>query len=99
LLERAKSLRADGYIVVAVAVDESWGKIDSFFARYPALKDLPNQTTLLLDPRSEIAEKFGSTRFPESFLINDLLVIDNKLVGPQPWSAPQMDTYLKRLKH
>jgi hypothetical protein len=53
---------------------------------------------LILDPGGEIAAKFGSTRFPETFLINAAGVIDNKLVGAQPWGDPQIMPYLERLK-
>lgn len=98
LIERSKKLRLEGYSVVAVAVDESWSKLETFFARNPALRELTNQSILILDPRGEIADKFGSSRFPETFLINDQLVIDNKLVGAQPWTQAQMDPYLGRLR-
>ena len=98
LLKRAKELRAQGFSVVAVAVDENWGKLDDFFTRYPQLAGLRDSTILVLDPRGEIAAKFGSSRFPESFLINDQLLIDNKFVGPQPWGDPQIEPYLKRLR-
>ncbi|MGZ3654242.1 MAG: TlpA family protein disulfide reductase [Bdellovibrionota bacterium] len=98
LLKKSKELRAQGFSVVAVAVDENWGKLDEFFTRYPQLADLRDSTILLLDPGGAIAAKFGSSRFPETFLINDQLLIDNKFVGPQPWGDPQMDPYLKRLR-
>lgn len=98
LLARAKELRAQGFTFVAVAVDENWSKLDEFFARYPHLADLRDQTILALDPGGEIAAKFGSTRFPETFLINTEGVIDNKLVGAQPWGDPQILPYLQRLR-
>ena len=98
LISRAKSLRAEGYTFLTVAVDENWNKLDSFFLRYPHLAELQHTTTLALDPKSEIAEKFGSNRFPETFLINSSGLIDNKLVGPQPWLDPQIEAYLRHLK-
>ncbi len=98
LIERAKKLRGEGFTILAVAVDESWGKLETFFARYPHLVALRDHAVLVLDPEGKVAEKFGSSRFPETFLINDQLVIDNKLVGPQPWNDASMDPYLKRLR-
>jgi thiol-disulfide isomerase/thioredoxin len=98
LLARAGKLRAEGFGVVAVAVDESWAQLDTFFLRHPELAGLRDQTILALDPGGKIAERFGSSRFPETFLINDQLVIDNKLVGQQPWNDPGMDPYLQRLR-
>lgn len=98
LLKLTAKLRGEGYSVVTVAVDDSWAKLDSFFARHPELSGLKDQTILVLDSRGEIARKFGSTRFPETFLINAQLVIDNKFIGPQPWNDPQMTPYLQRLR-
>lgn len=98
LLELAKKLRGEGFSVVAVAVDDSWGKLESFFARYPNLAPLKDHVILVLDPQGKIAEKFGSSRFPESFLINAEGLIDNKFIGPQPWNDAQMTPYLSRLK-
>lgn len=98
LIDRARQLRTEGFSVVAVAVDDSWAKLETFFARYPHLSGLRDHTILVLDTQGKIAEKFGSSRFPETFLINDQLVIDNKLVGAQPWKDAQMDSYLQRLR-
>lgn len=98
LLKLTEKLRAQGFSVVTVAVDDSWAKLDTFFARYPNLSGLKDQTILILDPSGKVASTFGSTRFPETFLINAQLVIDNKFIGPQPWNDAQMTPYLQRLR-
>lgn len=98
LLKLSVKLRSEGFSVVAVAVDDSWTKLDTFFARYPELSGLKDQTILVLDPKGAISRSFGSSRFPETFLINSKLVIDNKFIGPQPWNDPQMTPYLQRLR-
>ncbi len=97
LLTLSKRLRSEGFSIVAVAVDDSWAKLEAFFARHPHLAELQNQTVLVLDPQGKVAETFGSSRFPESFLINADGLIDNKFIGPQPWNDPQMQPYLDRL--
>jgi thiol-disulfide isomerase/thioredoxin len=98
LITRAKELRQQGFSVVAIAVDENWAKLDDFFRQHPQLAELRNQTTLILDPGGAIAETFGSRQFPETFLINTVGVIDNKLVGAQSWSSPEITPYLERLR-
>ena len=35
--------------------------------------------------------------FPETFLINDHELIDNKLVGAQSWNDPSIDPYLESI--
>jgi thiol-disulfide isomerase/thioredoxin len=99
LLLLTEKLRAQGFSVITVAVDDSWATLETFFARYPNLVGLRDQTILVLDRKGKIAEMFGSSRFPETFLINDQLLIDNKFVGPQPWNDPQMQPYFVRLRN
>jgi thiol-disulfide isomerase/thioredoxin len=98
LLKLSERIRPQGFTVVAVAVDENWRKLDEFFAQHPELAKMRQLTVLALDPEGETAGKFGSSRFPETFLINDDLVIDNKFVGPQPWNDAAVEPYLARLR-
>lgn len=98
LLELAERWRPQGYTFVAVAIDSSWTVLDDFFLKYPKLAKMRNLMVLVLDPEGKIAESYASTKFPETFLIQDNLTIDNKFVGPQPWDNPRMETYLRNLR-
>ena len=97
LIQAASNWRTKGFSVLTVAVDDSWATVEKFLQKNPQLKGLTENTALVLDPQSELANKFGSSRFPETFLINDRLLIDNKLVGAQPWLDPRMTPYLDAL--
>jgi thiol-disulfide isomerase/thioredoxin len=94
----AKAYRLKGYTFVAVAIDRDWATLESFFQRYPALRELTNAMVVVLDPDSRIAEQFGSSRFPETVLINDQMVMDNKFIGAQPWQDPRMARFLDTLR-
>lgn len=98
LLKLAQRIRTEGYSFVTVAIDEDWATIHRFFANHPDLAPLKDHTVMILDPRAEIAGKYRSARFPETFLINDRLVVDNKFIGAQPWNDPGMEVYLKNLR-
>ena len=98
LITLASNLRQEGFSVVAVAVDKDWETVERFFLKNPKLSAMKDSMVLLLDPKGQIAEKFGSTRFPETFLINRALLVDNKFTGPQAWLLPEMKPYLDRLK-
>jgi thiol-disulfide isomerase/thioredoxin len=98
LLQLSDRLRPQGFSIVAVAVDESWAVLEQFFQKHPDLKSMQNRMVLILDPRSEIANAFGSNRFPESFLIKRDQVIDNKFTGAQPWNDPVMLPFLENIK-
>lgn len=98
ILKLSDQLRPQGYSFVAVAIDQDWAVIEEFFLRHPTLRPIRDRMILVLDPDSKIANSFGSSRFPETFLINREMVIDNKFIGAQPWSDPRMLPYLENLR-
>lgn len=98
ILKLADTLRPQGFSFVAVAIDRDWATLETFFARHPELASIRDRMILVLDPDSEVANAFGSSRFPETFLINRDLVIDNKFIGAQPWSDARMLPYLESLR-
>ena len=98
ILDLAAKKRVEGVTFVAVAIDQSWGDLEKFFLQYPHLKALSERMVLVLDPNSEIANLYGSSRFPETFLINDAMVIDNKFIGAQNWTDPRMEPFFKALR-
>jgi cytochrome c biogenesis protein CcmG/thiol:disulfide interchange protein DsbE len=98
ILKLEEQLRPQGYRFVAIAVDQSWAVIEEFFLRNPQLRPIRDRMILVLDPDSKVANSFGSSRFPETFLINRELVIDNKFIGAQPWSDTRMLPYLDSLR-
>lgn len=98
LLRLAERERPRGISFVAVAIDQSWADLEKFFAQHPELKPLTERMVVLLDPDSEIANAYGSARFPETFLINDAMLIDNKFIGAQAWMDPRAEAFLKALR-
>jgi thiol-disulfide isomerase/thioredoxin len=98
IIRLAERYRPQGYTFVAVAIDDSWATVENFFGRYPALKAMTNTMVMVLDPNARVANSYGSSRFPETFLINDQMLIDNKFIGAQPWNDPRMEPYLGSLR-
>lgn len=98
LISLAKAKKLEGYVFITVAVDEDWNKVEAFFQNNPNLRELVDHTVLLLDPESKLALSFSSSKFPETFLINQQMVVDNKFVGAQNWLNPMMAPYLDALK-
>lgn len=98
LIALAKKRRLEGMNFLAVAVNDRWDTIETFFSQHPHLAEMRDHMVLVIDPNSQLANLYGSSRFPETFLINDQMVIDNKFVGAQPWVDPSMARYLDILK-
>ncbi|HTL11247.1 MAG TPA: TlpA disulfide reductase family protein [Bdellovibrionota bacterium] len=84
---------ASRVVVVAVSMDRSWE--DAGTVLKP--KDLPANLVSLLDPRSEVPEKYGSYQFPETYLIDPELRVVAKWVGVQKWADPYYETEIRRL--
>lgn len=98
LLKLADERRKEGFSFVAVAIDPDWATLEAFFQSHPELSPMKDRMVLLLDPEAELAGKYRSSRFPETFLINTGLVMDNKFIGAQAWSDPGMAVYLDSLR-
>ena len=74
-------------IMLLVSADESWAPVKKFFG------EEGSPFTVLLDPEGEIAKQYGTTRFPETFI-----VIDGKIQafieGPRDWDTWYAEAYL-----
>jgi cytochrome c biogenesis protein CcmG/thiol:disulfide interchange protein DsbE len=82
----------DQVVVLAVSVDQDKAAYDKF------LRDF--QITNLLtvrDPEAKSNLMYGTTRFPETFIIDANGVLQRKIVGPIDWSRPEMVDYLVKL--
>jgi peroxiredoxin len=46
------------------------------------------------DPSKKISLAYGTTMYPETYIIDRNGRIDRKIVGPQDWTSPEMTAYL-----
>lgn len=89
LLEKfALANKNRGIRVVAVASQDTRKTLLDFFNRFPKLASLASSLTLMIDESGRIATLYGSQKFPETFLINSNMKIENKFVGTQNWTNP-----------
>jgi cytochrome c biogenesis protein CcmG, thiol:disulfide interchange protein DsbE len=79
-----------GLEVVAVSVDESWSKIDDMFKKKKLWPNKELPITILLDTAAEVPKKYGTSKFPESFFIDQQFKVVRKFVGPQRWASQEM---------
>jgi cytochrome c biogenesis protein CcmG, thiol:disulfide interchange protein DsbE len=73
---------------VNVAVNDSQNAYDAFLKQYNI--DFPTYR----DSSERIAVDYGTTMYPETYIINREGRIDRKIVGPQDWTSPTMMAYL-----
>jgi thiol-disulfide isomerase/thioredoxin len=78
-------------VILAVSTDDSWAPVREFFKE----RELPAHH-VLLDPTGVIAKQYGTTMFPETYVIKDGKIV-GFIEGPRNWDDWFADEYLKAL--
>ncbi len=79
------------FAMVALSVDEGWGPIREFFRGEPTGYDV------LWDPEGRVSRAYGTSKYPESYVIDRSGRVIAKFVGPREWDAPASLHYFERL--
>src|SRR4051812_28390171 len=83
--ERGKPFR-----LLAVSVDDGWPEVRGFFSH-------GTQLQVLLDPSREIPKKWGTEKFPESFLIDRDGNVRYYVISDRDWSRPEVGACIDSL--
>jgi len=87
-----KKYKEQGFVVVAVSVDEgSRGRIETF----SKLLDL--SFPILLDPESKVSDLYKVSNMPTSFLIDRNGKIISRIVGTEEWSSAEAIELVEKL--
>ncbi|MBI4462391.1 MAG: TlpA family protein disulfide reductase [Acidobacteria bacterium] len=91
-LERLyRKLSERGVVVLGVSVDTDAAAYERFLRENHIT--FPNYR----DPKGEIARRYGTWMFPETYIINRDGRVDRKIVGPHEWDNPEILFYLAQL--
>ncbi len=84
-------------VVLGVGADSDQASYDKFVVEhglnFPSYRD-PGTTD---DRRSPIAASYGTSMYPETYVIDRKGTIVRKIIGPQDWNSPQMLAYFDNL--
>lgn len=86
--------RTKNFSMLAVSVDDSWEIIFNFLTR------LSREPSFLIlnDPSKNVSTGlFGTTKFPETFLIDPEGRLIKRFDGAMPWNSPQVIAELEAL--
>jgi len=79
-------------VVLGVAADEDPAAYEKFLREqgvtYPTYRDPGTR-----ENHSPIAESYGSSMYPETYIIDRKGVILRKIIGPQDWNSPDLQAY------
>ena len=87
----AQDYASKGVVVLGISVDEDQAAYDNFLKTYnvsfPTSRDTSRKT----------AADYGTTMFPDTYVIDRSGHIDRKIVGGQDWTSPEMSQYFDSL--
>jgi thiol-disulfide isomerase/thioredoxin len=79
------------FALVALSVDDDWAAVKGFFhGRVPGFQ-------ILLDQGARVSEAYGTSKFPESYVVDPSGQVIAKFTGPRDWSDPAAVNYFRRL--
>lgn len=76
------------FVMLAVSADEDWAPVRKFFEKEPP------PFPVLLDKSGELAKKYGTEKFPETYVVIDGRIV-GYIVGPRDWDAWYAEAYAK----
>jgi peroxiredoxin len=87
LAEMAVLGRQRGFVVITISADEGPEEVRGMLHSLLGVEDPP--FPVLFDPELEvIQDKFGTTKYPETWLIDRARIIRARFDGERDWSAP-----------
>jgi cytochrome c biogenesis protein CcmG/thiol:disulfide interchange protein DsbE len=75
----------------AISVDKDWKTIDNFIAKNPS--SLP----LYHDPKEATAKRFGSSQYPETYIVNRKGRVLFRVQGAVDWSNPEVRSRIDQI--
>jgi len=85
----AQSFDPRSFEVLTISVDDGWEPVDKFIAA----PQTPYRVGL--DEGAKVSRTYGTTKFPESYLVDKDGKLRLKFVGPRNWMDPNVATLLQ----
>ena len=91
LEDLARKLDGTDLRLLAVSVDDDWAAIRRFFPKGSSIG-------VLLDTSHDIPKKFGTDKFPETYLIDAAGRVRYYFINKRDWSRPEAVACLESLR-
>ncbi len=91
LMDMQDRLRGRGVVVLGVSID-----VDAE-AYHRFLKQRNVNFLTVRDPEQKVAGMYGTSGWPETYIIDRQGVMRRKIVGPINWDSPEMMQFLSKL--
>jgi len=91
LVEMQRRMKAKGVTVVAISMDVDQGAYDQFLKRHGI-----NLLTVR-DPDQKSNSLYGTSKFPETFVIDRDGVVRRRFIGAVDWTEPEILEFLGKM--
>ena len=91
LIDMQNRLRGRGVVVLGVSIDVDGDAYHRF------LKQRGVNFITVRDPERKIPDMYGTSGWPESYIIDRQGVLRRKIVGPINWASPELMQFLTEL--
>ena len=91
LVQMQSRFRNKGVVVLAVSIDAD----DAAYHKF--LKDYNVNMVTVRDEEQKAAQLYGTSGWPETFIIDRNGIVQRKFIGPVDWSSPEITDYLRKL--
>lgn len=91
LMDMQDQLRSRGVVVLGVSIDID----DDAYHRF--IKQRSVNFVTVRDPKQTVAAMYGTTGWPESYIIDRQGVLRRKIVGPINWDSPEVMQFLTKM--
>ncbi len=91
LMTMQERMKGRGIVVVGVSIDVDGNAYHSF------LKQHGINFLTVRDPQQKVAGMYGTSGWPETYIIDRQGILRRKIVGPIDWNSPEVVQFLSRL--
>jgi peroxiredoxin len=91
IMDMQNRLRGRGVVVLGVSIDVDGDAYHRF------LKERNVNFVTVRDPEQKVANMYGTSMWPESYVIDRQGVLRRKIVGPINWDSPDVMQFLSKL--
>ena len=87
----AERVQSQGVVVIGVSVDEDRKALQEFIGKYGITYAIG------LDPDRSLSGRFGTFKFPETYILDRQGRVAEKLVGAVNWDDPRIQSFVQEL--
>jgi cytochrome c biogenesis protein CcmG, thiol:disulfide interchange protein DsbE len=91
LMTMQNRMKGSGVVVLAISVDVDGNAYHRF------LKEHDVSLLTVRDPDEKVSKVYGTSGWPETFIIDRQGIVRRKFVGPVDWTSPEVMQFLSKL--